>query len=93
MKRLPKKGVYGTLTKDNAAASKRYRALRYIECNPWCTLDEIIRKFRLSVIDIRTAGNGLVKVRVYADKPHNIVCDNMWMTRADADYALAASAI
>ena len=32
-----------------------------------------------------TARNGLIKVRVYADKPHNIVVDGIWMTRQQID--------
>lgn len=91
MKRLPKDGIYGTLTKDNAASSKRHRALRHIECNPGWPLEDVIRKFRLSVMELRTAENGLVIIRVFADKPHNIVADRMWMSRTDADAALAAS--
>lgn len=78
-------GIYGNLTKDNVAHSKRHRALRHMECNPGWPLEEVISKFQLSVMEIRTAGNGLIKVRVYADKPHNIVVDGIWMTKQQID--------
>lgn len=91
MKNIPKDGIYGQLTKNNQAHSKRYRALRHMECNPGWPLEEVVRKFRLHAMELRAAGNGMVKIRVYADKPHNVVCDGMWMTRAEADAVLAVA--
>lgn len=91
MKARQENGIYGNLTKDNTASSKRHRALRHMECNPGWPLAEVIRKFGLSVMELRTAANGLVKIRVYADRPHNIVADGIWMSRADTDAALVAA--